>query len=58
MDLIAATTPEEGLTVTAVKESQSSPTGINVSDEEFAALPLVGDSFPGDGNYTIKPQQT
>lgn len=58
MDLIAATTPEEGLTVTAVKESQRSPTGIKVSDEEFAALHLVGDSFPGDGNYTIKPQQT
>jgi hypothetical protein len=42
--------------VTALKDTQSYPTGINVSDEEMAALPIVRASFHGEWNYTIQPE--
>ena len=56
LDFISATTTDEGLTVSAVKDSHSYPTGIQVSDEEMAALNLVRDPFHPDWNYAIKPQ--
>jgi hypothetical protein len=56
LDFISATTTDEGLTVSAVKDSHRYPTGIQVSDEDMAALNLVGDPFHPDWNYTIKPQ--
>jgi transposase len=56
IELISATTTEEGLTVAAIKDSHHYPTGIKVTDEEFAALHLLRDPFHGDWNYTIKPQ--
>jgi hypothetical protein len=56
--LIAATTNEKGLTVTAVKDSNIYPTGIEITNEEMKALNIVRDSFHGDWNYTIKPQPT
>ena len=57
LELLSHTTTKEGLTVTAVKDSHVYPTGIKVSDEELAALNLSRDSFHGDWNYTIKPQE-
>jgi Rhodopirellula transposase DDE domain len=54
--LISHTTTKEGVVVTALKDSQTYPTGLKVSDEELAALKLVRDAFHGDWNYTIKPQ--
>lgn len=56
IELISHTTTQEGLTVTAVKDTQSYPTGIKVSDEEMAALHLLRDSFHGEWNYTIQPE--
>jgi len=56
LELISHTTTKEGLAVTAVKDSNTYPTGIKVSDNELAALNLSRDPFHGEWNYTIKPQ--
>jgi hypothetical protein len=37
-------------------DTNTYPTGIKVSDEEFKKLNILRDSFHGDWNYTIKPQ--
>ena len=58
IELISHTTTKEGLHVTAIKDSQSYPTGIIVTDAELSALNLVRDAFHGEWNYTIKPQDT
>lgn len=57
LELISHTTTKEGLAVTALKDSHTYPTGIKVSDDELAALNIVRDSFHGEWNYTIKPQE-
>jgi transposase-like protein len=57
LELISHTTTSEGLTVTAVRDSQTYPTGLKVTDEELAALNLFRDPFHGEWNYTIKPQE-
>jgi len=57
LELLSHTTTKEGLAVTAVKDSHVYPTGIKVSDEELAALNLSRNSFHGEWNYTIKPQE-
>src|SRR6266566_1146154 len=56
IELISHTTTKQGLTVTAVKDSNSSPTGIKVSDEDLATLNIKREPFHGDWNYTIQPQ--
>ncbi len=56
IELISHTTTEEGLTVTAIKDTHSYPTGIKVSDEEIAALHLIRDPFHGEWNYAIQPE--
>jgi hypothetical protein len=55
--LLSGTTNDKGLTVTAVKDGNSYPTGIKITKKEMKALNIVRDSFHGDWNYTIKPQQ-
>ena len=50
------TTTEEGLTVTAVKDTNSYPTGLKVSDKDMVALNITSNLFHGDWNYTIQPQ--
>jgi transposase len=55
LELISHTTTREGLTVTALKDSQTYPTGKKVTDEELAALHLFRDAFHGEWNYTIRP---
>src|SRR5512135_1414206 len=57
IELISHTTTEEGLHVTAMKDSQTYPTGITVTDAELKALNIVRDAFHGEWNYTIKPQE-
>jgi Rhodopirellula transposase DDE domain len=57
LELISHTTTTEGLTVTAVKDSQTYPTGLKVTDEELQALNLVRDTFHGEWNYTIEPHE-
>ena len=56
LELISHTTTTEGLTVTALKDSRTYPTGTKVTDEEVAALHLVRDAFHGEWNYTIFPR--
>lgn len=50
LELISHPTTKEGLTVTAVKDSTTYPTGIKVSDDDLAALNLSRDSFHGQWN--------
>jgi hypothetical protein len=57
LELISHTTTNEGLTVRAVKDSQTYPTGLKVTDEELEALHLFRDPFHGEWNYIIKPQE-
>lgn len=54
LQTIAATT---GLTVRAELDSGEYPTGIRISDEEIAALPITRHRFHGDWNYTLHPQR-
>jgi len=55
IELISHTTSKEGLTVTAVKDSHTYPTGIKVTDEELQSLHLIRDAFHGEWNYTFEP---
>jgi transposase len=57
LELLSHTTTKEGLAVTAVKDGNTYPTGLKVTDEELAGLNIVRDSFHGEWNYTIKPQE-
>ena len=56
IELIAHTTTKQGLTVTAVKDTNCYLTGIKVSDEDLASLSIVREPFHGDWNNTIQPQ--
>jgi transposase len=56
IELISHTTTEQGLSVTAIKDSNTYPTGIKVSDQEIDALHITKDAFHGEWNYTLKPQ--
>jgi transposase len=58
LELISHITTKEGLAVMALKDNHTYPTGIKVSDDELAALNLSRDSFHGDWNYTLKPQDS
>ena len=57
LELLSHTTTKAGLVVVALKDSHMYPTGIKVSDDELAALNIVRDSFHGEWNYIIKPQE-
>ncbi len=52
---ISATTSRTGLTVHAELDSGEYPTGIRVSDQAIAALPITRHRFHGDWNYTFHP---
>ena len=58
LELISHTTTDEGLTVTAVKDSHIYPTGRKVTDDEVEALNLLREAFHGEWNYTISPQHS
>jgi Rhodopirellula transposase DDE domain len=55
VELIGATTTQEGLRIEAALDQGEYPTGIKVSAEELAALNLERATFHGNWNYTIKP---
>lgn len=57
IELLNTTKTEEGLTVKAVIDKNTYPTGIKISDKEFNSLNIARDDFHGDWNYTIKPQE-
>lgn len=56
VESIAATTTKTGLTVHAELDTNCCPTGIQVGDDEIAALPITRHRFHGDWNYTLHPQ--
>jgi transposase len=53
VELIAATKTKTGLTVQARYDPEWYPTGVKVTDKEFAALPLTPHKWHGDWNYAI-----
>ena len=56
INLIANTSTQQGLIVKAELDTGSYPTGIKVSDKEFALVNLVPEKFHGEWNYTIAPK--
>jgi Rhodopirellula transposase DDE domain len=52
---IAATTTRTGLTVQAELDTGLYPTGVKVSDQQMAALPITPRHFHHDWNYTLHP---
>jgi transposase len=56
LKLIAATTTEAGLTVQCQLDTNRSPTGRKLSDEEMSTLFIVPDAFHGEWNYTLFPR--
>jgi hypothetical protein len=53
---IAATTTRTGLRVRAALDTGSYPTGVRVSDQEMAVLPITRHGWHGDWNYTLHPR--
>jgi DDE family transposase len=56
VSLMGNTTTTTGLHIEAELDSNSYETGIEVSDEELAAIHMKKDKFHGDWNYTITPR--
>jgi hypothetical protein len=55
VNTIAATTTRAGLTVHAELDTGTYPTGIQVTDEAIATVPITRHRFHGDWNYTLHP---
>src|SRR5215471_15700002 len=53
---IAATTTGTGLSVRAELDTGTYPTGVQITDEQMAALPLERHDWHGDWNYTLHPR--
>ena len=58
VNLIAATTTKNGLTIQCQLDLNQYPRGIKISDDELASINIVGDVFHPNWNYTISPQLT
>jgi transposase len=56
VQLIANTTTKKGLKVNAALDESHYPTGVKISNEELAAVPLTRNKFQGDWNYTVHPE--
>jgi hypothetical protein len=56
VQLIANTTTKKGLKVNAALDEGHYPTGVKISNEELAAVPLTRNKFQGDWNYTVHPE--
>jgi hypothetical protein len=53
VETIAATTTETGLTVAAVLDTTTYPTGVRISDAQIQAVPVQRYTFHGEWNYVI-----
>jgi transposase len=58
INLITATTTRTGLKVYAQLDDRPYPKGIEVSDQELAAVNIERDTFHGEWNYVIHPAST
>ena len=56
VELIGATTSQQGLRIQAELDAGSYPTQVKVTDEEMAAVHLAPHEFHGEWNYTIAPE--
>ena len=56
VNLIAHTTTANGLSVRARLDRRYFPTGVKVTDDEFAAIHIKPAKFHGTWNYTIAPR--
>jgi Rhodopirellula transposase DDE domain len=56
INLIAATTTKTGLVVKSKLDSNTSPSGVKISDQQMSQLQLRRDQFHGDWNYSILPR--
>jgi hypothetical protein len=57
VNLIGDTKTKEGLHIQAELDPQEYPLGIEVSDEELAAVQIKEDKFHGEWNYMISPRK-
>ena len=57
VNLIGNTTTKAGLHIEAELDPNTYEIGIEVSDEELAAVRMKKDKFHGEWNYTISPKQ-
>lgn len=57
IELLSHTTTTKGLTVSAMVDKNSYPTGVKVTDEEMEKLNITRNEFHGDWNYTMSPQK-
>jgi len=53
IELIAATTTQTGLTVQAAYDPTWYPTGVKISNDDFAAIPLHRHHWHGEWNYDL-----
>ena len=58
VDLVGATTTTTGLRILAEWDQGEYPKGIEVSDDELAALPVTGHAWHPEWNYDITPPIT
>ena len=58
VNLIAATTTNTGLKIYARLDEESYERGIDVTDEQLAAVNITRHTFHGDWNYTVIPSHT
>jgi hypothetical protein len=56
VSLIGATTTKKGLHIRAEVDPGKYPTGIKIERSAIDALPMTGDTFHPEWNYTIHPQ--
>ena len=55
VNLIGATTNQSGLAVHAELDTHHYPNGINITDQQIAALRITHHKFHGEWNYTLRP---
>jgi hypothetical protein len=55
VQLIANTTTKKGLKIEAELDEGYYPTGVKITNQELAAVPLTRHEFHGDWNYTVHP---
>jgi len=55
INLIAATTTNTGLKIYAQLDNREYEKGVEISDEQLAAVNITRDSFHGEWNYVVTP---
>ena len=56
LELLNHTRTRKGLTISAIKDTNTYPTGIKVTNEEMEQLNIIRNDFHGEWNYVITPQ--